>query len=274
MTASKVGTGVLGVCVAVAVITTGLTETSASAQTGDASLTNRYYPASNGTAPDPSPLVVGPVAPPSVSKSLRRVERVYQTMKKTVYSHKYTENVSTGYYAWDCVGMTDWILHRAAPKAWTSMHTSLAIRPGFVPTPTKWASYLQGSQGPVSKNWRTQTKISNLRPGDYLIFPANPNDKFVGHAVIAAGPPVAMSDGSYALSVFDSTGSAHGPFDSRYVDKRTTKQAGRKNGSGLGNGTMRIMVDASGTMTGAKWSIDAGGPSMRNIPVVAARALR
>ena len=76
-----------------------------------------------------------------------------------------------------------------------------------------------------------------------------------------------------ALSVYDSTGSAHGPFDTRYVDKRTTKQANRTNGSGLE--TERPDHGRQfGTMTGAKWSINAGGPTMRTIPVVAARTLR
>ena len=265
---------------ATALLSTSLTVATVAASVAvatapaNATPTARTYPVPGGVAPDPSPSVVGPIAPPTTSRSLREVQKVFLTMKKTVYSHKYVENTQTGYYAWDCVGMTDWILHRAAPKAWTAMHTALKTRPGFVPTPTKWAGYLQGSQGRVSKNWKVTTKISKLRPGDYLIFPQNTADKFVGHAVIAAGPPVQMSDGSYALSVYDSTGSAHGPFDTRYVDKRTAKQANRTNGSGLGNGTIRIMVDSSGTMTGAKWSINAGGPTMRNIPVVAARALR
>ena len=115
----------------------------------------------------------------------------------------------------------------------------------------------------MSKNWRTQTKISNLRPGDYFIFPANPNDKFVGHAVIAAGPPVAMSDGSYALSVFDSTGV---PLMDRLTvatstSARPNKQAGKRirsrerddanHGRRVGHHDWRQVVDRR------RWPFDA-----------------
>ncbi len=224
--------------------------------------------------PAPSSQVVGPMAPPTGSSSLSKVENTYLTMKYTVYSHKYSRNAKTGRYAWDCVGMTDWILHRAAPQAWTAMHTTLNIGRGKVPTPSRWSNYLQGQNGNLPKSWQRETKISNLRPGSYLLFQKNTNTRFVGHAVISAGKPVLMSDGTYALLVFDSTGTTHGPYDSRWTDGRAQRTKGRSNGSGLGFGTMRIHVDSAGRMTGADWSVLDGGPSMANIPVVAARAVR
>lgn len=222
--------------------------------------------------PEPTKYVVGPLSPPSVSKTLATVQGVYETMTKTVYSHKYTEDVLTGYYAWDCVGMTDWVLKESAPKAWEDMHKSLKIRPGYVPSPTKWYDYFAGKQGKLSKNWQRVTNINKLKPGSYLVFPKHRKTRFVGHAVIAAGQPIKLSDGSYALLVMDSTGSPHGPYDSRLTDKRAVVPAGKKSGSGLGMGTMRIMANKNGKLTGARWSVNAGGPAMRDIPIAAAIA--
>lgn len=192
-------------------------------------------------------------------------------MNKTVYSHKYVENTKTGYYAWDCVGMTDWVLHQAAPNAWTAMHQALNIRRGYVPTPTQWAGFFQG---PLPVSWLSITTIGQLQPGDYLVYPAYPKTRFVGHSTIAAGLPMLMSDGSYALRVYDSTGTPHGPFDSRLTDPRAVNQ------SGLGNGTMRLYVNSAGTITSAAWAINytppVGGkrpPTMVGIPVTIGRAL-
>lgn len=221
------------------------------------------------SAPQPSARVVGPLTRDPASPTLAKVESVFKTMSTTVYAHRYVINTTTGYYAWDCVGMADWVLHRAAPNAWRDMHETLRIRPGFVPTPTRWANYLAGANGTLpASDWARIKTISALEPGDYLLFPANPKVHFVGHAVIAAGPPRLMPDGSYALRVFDSTGSAHGSADSRLTDPRAV------NHSGLGNGTMRIFVSRSGALRRAKWSINAGGPSMVGVPVIAGRALR
>lgn len=222
-------------------------------------------------APQPTQQVVAPLATPSVSASLVEVTNVYTTMNQTVYSHKYVENTKTGYYAWDCVGMTDWVLHQAAPNAWTAMHQALNIRRGYVPTPTQWAGFFQGA---LPSSWLSITTISQLQPGDYLVYPAYPKTRFVGHSTIAAGLPMLMADGSYALRVYDSTGTPHGPFDSRLTDPRAINQ------SGLGNGTMRLYVNSAGTITSAAWAINytapPGGkkpPTMVGIPVTIGRAL-
>jgi hypothetical protein len=216
--------------------------------------------------PAPSPQVVGALANPSVSPTLAKVTSVFTTMKKTVYSHKYVENTRTGYYAWDCVGMTDWILHPAAPNAWAAMHTTLSIRTGYVPQPTAWATYLQGTLPP---SWQRITAVGDLRPGDYLLLPANKPTRFVGHAMIVAGPPRLMSDGSYALRVYDSTGTAHGPYDSRLTDTRAVGH------SGLGNGTIRVYVARPGrTISGAAWAINYPHvPTLVGIPLIVGRAL-
>ena len=90
--------------------------------------------------------------------------------------------------------MTDWITIEQ-PQSVDRNAPPLKTRPGFVPTPTKWAGYLR-QPGRVSKNWKVTTKISKLRPGDYLIFPQKHQTSSLGMPSSLAGPPVQMSDGS------------------------------------------------------------------------------
>ena len=228
-------------------------------------------PSPTASLPTPGPNVVGPMSTTSTDKSFVTVKNVFVTMKKTVYSHHYVENTQTGYYAWDCVGMADWVLQRSAPGAWNAMHTKLNIRKGYVPNPTSWYSYLKGTLPP---SWKKVTTVAGITPGTYILFPANTATKFVGHAVIAAGVPMKMSDGTYALRVFDSTGAPHGPKDSRKTDPRTGAVPPNTTGSGLGNGTMRILPGPGGTLAGMRWSVNAGGPAMTGLGVAAAVAVR
>lgn len=249
----------IGICV---IAVAGLALTACSNTSHDDQRPTGAASQSNAAAPAPAPSVVGPMADPSVSPQLAQADKTFTTMKQTEYSHHDVENVATGYYAWDCVGFTDWNLNQASPATWTAMHDSLHIRPHYVPSPQAWYDYFES---PASAGtWQSVTNISALQPGDYLLFSPNPATRFVGHSAIAAGPPLLLSDGSYALRVFDSTGTAHGPQDSRLTDPRAI------NHSGLGNGTMRLFVDSSGNVTSAAWSVDAGGPTMEGVNVAIA----
>ena len=56
--------------------------------------------------------------------------------------------------------------------------------------------------------------------------------------VIIAGPPLPLSDGSYAVFVYDSTAlPGHGAYDSRYTDPRALALPGTTRASGTGYGT-------------------------------------
>lgn len=74
--------------------------------------------------------------------------------------------------------------------------------------------------------------------------------------MIAAGPPLALADGSYALLVWDSTGvPAHGPSDSRNWDPRDQPLAGTTRPSGLGQGTIEVTVTAAGAPDRMRWMV-------------------
>ncbi|MEO7096593.1 MAG: hypothetical protein ABI175_25265, partial [Polyangiales bacterium] len=86
----------------------------------------------------------------------------------------------------------------------------------------------------------------DVRPGDIIawLLPAGSED--TGHIVIVAGTPIVSADRADELlvAVVDATSRPHGIADSRGA------------GGGLGVGTIGLLVDPAGALTGHRW---AGG---------------
>ena len=196
---------------------------------------------------------------------LNGVLRTFLTMRRTVFSHRTVVDETARSYAWDSAGMVDEVLRRSAPGAWHGLHSALGIAPTHAPAVSAWASFVRGKNGPLPASWERVRSITSLRPGDIVLLPATASAGFAGAAVIVGGTPLHLSDGSYAVAVYDSATSPHGPADSRLTDPRA------ENRSGLGRGTMRFLVDGAGNLRSATWSILTGGPVMSGVPVVAAR---
>ena len=225
--------------------------------------------------------VQAPPAPASAGPLLAEAQKVYQTMKQTQYSHKYTINPAKGIYYWDCVGFTNWALKQATPNAWAAFHTKMNVPDNDSGLVALWAKFLTGSPGP---SWNVINSVPSLTGGELMIIPGEVvlNGKiqygsvkngvsYVGHAVVIAGPPLKLSDGSYAVFVYDSTSiPGHGQYDSRYTDPRALPIAGTTNKySGTGYGTMRLTVNAAGAPTAVYWSAAAKSPIMfQGQPVV------
>ena len=196
-------------------------------------------------------------------------------MTRTRYQHHYYENRGTGVYLFDCVGLTDYFLRRGAPQAWANMHASLGIRRGYVPRPTRWARYLRRLPPSARGLWQRVERVSAIGPGDFILMDkvTDPSARhFVGHAMVAASAQRRLADGSYALKVYDSTGTAHGDRDSRLRDPRAIKLSpSRRAGSGLGFGTVSLFPDAKGRAARIAWS-----PGRRPVPtpVTIGRPLR
>jgi hypothetical protein len=210
--------------------------------------------------PPPANTIVGPPAPSS-NPVFAFASRTYRTMTATSYSHHYSENTSTGVYDFDCVGAVDWFLANAAPKAKAAMSRAEHVRPRHVPTPTKMYDYLSSS---ASRQHFTRIRhASNIQPGDVFILEGgvnHDNNPFAGHAMIAASGPLLLSDGTWAVTVYDSTGDPHGADDSRRWDTRTQPSQANPNTlhSGLGFGTIQIHTTASGAPTRMSWSVGVG----------------
>jgi hypothetical protein len=195
----------------------------------------------------------------SGSKVLAAVQNAYQTMTRTKYQHKDRENATKGTYYFDCVGLADYFLRLAAPNALADLRAAEGVRTGYVPTPDEFGSYLSAVPASGASLWSTVSGISQVRPGDLIVMDkiTNPDTaNFVGHAMIAGGKPQRLANGSYSLKVWDSTGTPHGPKDSRLTDPRAIKdKPNASSGSGLGTGTIQIWVGSGGAPQSISWSI-------------------
>jgi hypothetical protein len=211
----------------------------------------------------PSPHVVGPPSASSASPVVAQVIKAWTTMKSTLYTHKYSQNDGkTGIYNFDCVGATNYFLGLGAPNANNAMRKALNIRRGFAPKPAQEASYLAGLPAAGNGLWKPARSIAQIKAGDLIAVPPvstlepGVDPKEPGHSMMVAGPPVALSDGSYALLVWDSTGvPAHGPSDTRNWDPLNQPLAGTTRASGLGQGTIQITATASGAPDRMHWSV-------------------
>jgi hypothetical protein len=187
--------------------------------------------------------------------------RTYRTMTATSYSHHYSENTSTGVYDFDCVGAVDWFLSEAAPQAKVAMSRAEHIRKLHVPTPTRMFDYLSSK---ASRRYFTRVRrAANIQPGDVFILKGGVNhddNPFAGHAMVAASGPLLLSDGTWAVTVYDSTGDPHGADDSRRWDTRTQPSQANPSTlhSGLGFGTIAIHTTASGAPARMSWSVGVG----------------
>lgn len=228
----------------------------------------------------PSVTIQAPVAPGSAGPLLAEAQSVYQSMTQTQYTHKYTINPAKGIYFWDCVGFTNWALKQATPNAYAAFHTQMKVPNNASGHVALWAQFLKGNPGPA---WSAVSTVAGLTGGELMIIPGEillngqvqygsvkGGVSYPGHAVIIAGPALKLSDGSYAVFVYDSTAiPGHGQYDSRYTDARALPLAGTSNKfSGTGYGTMRLTVNASGAPTAVYWSAAAKSPIMFQNQVV------
>lgn len=257
------------------------TTTPPASTTRATSIPQPHTPASPaGSAPSWS--TQGVTAPASAGPLLAEAMQVYQTMKQTKYSHQYVINPRTGTYFWDCVGFTNWALKQATPNAWRAFHTAMNVPVGASGRVALWAEFLTGTPGP---SWSVVNSVTQLTGGELMIIPgeiildgkpqygsSSSGQSYVGHAVIIAGPPTRLSDGTYAVATYDATAlPGHGQWDSRYTDPRALPlgPSTPTKYSGTGFGTMKFSVSASGAPTGIYWSANATSPvSFGGQPVV------
>jgi hypothetical protein len=215
-------------------------------------------------APVPSRQVSGPAATPAESPVLAAVVHQFTTMVATRYQHHDVESPEDRTYYYDCVGMVTYTLRQAAPNAIAAVLTDLGIRRGYVPNPAHYLQWFAALPTEPNEFWTPVMRVVDIQPGDVIAWTIeanNPHPVPAGHALISAGRPLLLSDGSYALLVYDSTGTPHGAFDTRRADPRN--EVGL-NGlpSGLGNGTIQLFADpASGSPIGEAWTVSTAQTS-------------
>lgn len=236
-------------------------------------------PAASTSGIKPGWSVQAPQADASAGPLLAQAMNTFQTMTATRYDHKYTINPTAGIYYWDCIGFVNWALAQATPNAHAAFHTTMNVPKGSGHVGV-WAQFLTGNPGP---SWSVLNSVTQLSGGEVMIIPgeivnggkivygsAPGGVGYPGHATVVAGPALPLSDGSYAIFVYDSTAlPGHGKWDSRYTDSRAQPLPGTDRKSGTGYGTMRVTVDANGAPTAVYWSASTKKPiAFQGQPVV------
>jgi hypothetical protein len=169
----------------------------------------------------------------------------FEAMTTTLYQHQTRVDRDAGSYRYDCVGFVSYALKQAAPQAWATTVKVTGLAKGRIPSPPRYRAFFASLAEQPQPSWAAVTNVSALRPGDVVAW-EHKTENSLGHAVVVAGPPEPLPEGSWRVEVYDSTSSPHSD-DSRLKDPRAQKLAATGRPSGLGHGVMVFIADpASG----------------------------
>jgi hypothetical protein len=178
-------------------------------------------------------------ASPAAARVVKLLLSLRDGIKETRYQHVTQIRRKDGFYAWDCSGMTGWILQKAAARSFAALRKKRASAADF---------YNLINKSPVGKRrrgWERLAHVSDVRPGDVFAFLRSPvsSSPVTGHVgfIIDTPQPVPHIRGMYIARVVDSTSYPH-QHDSR-GDGVT----------GFGFGTMAFLTDESGEAIAYGW---------------------
>jgi hypothetical protein len=208
-------------------------------------------------------------APASVSQRIdAEARRILANVKTTDYAHKSNVDESQGLYELDCSGLVDLILKQVSPKHLAELETKHGHKRQLADDYEQ--TFEETTATPkTGGGWLRIEHLADARPGDILAW-KNPAHKpgehtNTGHVMVIDDTPVeepaAAQAGrrTYRIRVMDSTASPHGS---------DTRAAGQ---SGVGRGTLWLVVDAAGKPIGYRWKI-ARGP-LHEAPIAIGRAV-
>ncbi len=198
-----------------------------------------------------------------IAESVRQL----RAMKSTKYRHKSNIDEASGTFEYDCSGFVAYALLNTAPDALAVVPIGIKGRPRA----EDFATYFSALSDDAP--WIRVALGSELAPGDVIAWlrPADVDNSNTGHIVIVldklgvAPPSTAVTKSGRAreflFRVVDATESPHGD-DVRGPDTTT----------GLGTGTIGIVVDGSDAPIAYRWK---GGESARAYgTLIAAARLR
>lgn len=172
-------------------------------------------------------------------KILKQLASIRSTARKTWYRHKTKVNRRSGTYAWDCSGMTTWILERTAPRARKSLNRDRPVATTFL------KAMQRAPTDKPRRGWQQIADIEDLRPGDIFAWkrPKEWGKGVTGHVgfVVSRPQPLKDVDNAYVVRIVDSTRYPHGD-DTRGPDE-----------TGFGLGTVLFVTDDSGKPTAYGW---------------------
>lgn len=173
------------------------------------------------------------------SPLMKGLGRLRSKMTSSAYVHGIDVDVRSGYYAFDCSGMVEWVLRDSAPVAYSGLRRGLAYRPlardfvNFIGTVTTERK---------RTGWVRVARVADALPGDVIAWlkPKFIKSENTGHVAIIVQPPRLRSpyDTAYVLRVADSSRLRH----------EDDTRGGR---GGFGFGTILVETNpATGSPTG------------------------
>jgi len=176
---------------------------------------------------------------------LSEATRQLKLMKISTYSHRTQVNEAISQFEYDCSGFLNYALARSVPEALRSLQKATVRRPlakHFVRFITSLAP------GKVVGRWKQIERVTDLAPGDIVAWTKSPNvvSNNTGHVMIVRSPiwrdPSRSNE--IIIPIIDSTAVRHGRNDSRYEAR----------GTGLGTGSIVLVVDETNKAIGYRWS--------------------
>jgi hypothetical protein len=162
-------------------------------------------------------------------------------MRSSTYSHTTSVDEATGTFDYDCSGFVGYVLQHSVPSAIAAIEAATEPRP----LAKDFESYLSST----TASFTHVPRALDLAPGDVISWlePAGITGN-TGHVLIAMGAPrtSSMRSDEVLVKIADSTSTPHGSDDPRVAAGAT----------GLGTGTIGLLVDSSGAPIGYRWKGD------------------
>ena len=188
-------------------------------------------------------------APLESSPLSQEAERQLALMQTSVYQHHTNVDEATGRFNYDCSGFLDYALQKISPAAYAELPLTKAgskrpLAQDF------YTLFLHTTK--ASSHWERIRKVSHVHAGDIVSWlrPMDNDSTNTGHVMVVKAQPSLNPNQSdeMLVSVIDSTTSPHAQ-DTR-----------RKGQTGLGSGTIGIIINSKGEPIAYHWR---GGASKR-----------
>lgn len=176
----------------------------------------------------------------AAGKLLAVIGRTRGAIRTTRYQARTQVRARDGHYAFDCSGMTTWLLRKAAPRALAAIASARPVARDY------YRAIAKAPVGKARKGWQRVAHVKDARPGDLFAFLRSPlsTSKITGHVGVVVGEPVEVPGwpGAYAVRILDATRLPH------QDDTRADDGVG-----GFGFGTMMFVTDEHGEVQAYGW---------------------
>jgi hypothetical protein len=160
------------------------------------------------------------------------------------------------------VGASFFTLSLLRGRGWTTSNIICAWNQGGSPNSSQYYGLINSQTG-----FQRITNVRSIQPDDIIVI--GPTSDYNGHTMIVKEAPSILTTPikpfvtgtqQFRVTILDSTSTAHGCGDARWVGPCPPLTGGNTNG-GAGQGNMRIYANAAGDLVGYTWSLTSSNTS-------------